>query len=109
MCIRDSYTTDQRDIYVKGHEWEGFVDESRVFVRWQHALTDPVGFGLVGLLESPLLAARRRPFLQALLRQRAAAHGMSSVISSAVEIHAHQVEAVRRVLEDPVQRYLLAD
>ncbi|GAB3333751.1 hypothetical protein GCM10027452_07190 [Micromonospora halotolerans] len=103
------YSTEQRDIYVKGHEWEGFVPEKELFVRWMRPLRDPVGFGCAGLLESPMLADRRRPFLQALLRQRAAAHGMTGVLSSSVELHSHQVEIVRRVLEDPVQRYLLAD
>jgi ATP-dependent helicase HepA len=35
--------------------------------------------------------------------------GMSAVASSAVELEAHQIEVVRRILQDPVQRYLLAD
>ena len=103
------HTTEERDVQVRAHEWEGFVDEKELFVRWQRPLTDPVGFAAAGLLESPLLADRRRPFLQSLLRQRAAAHGMSGVLSSSVELHAHQVEITRRILEDPVQRYLLAD
>jgi ATP-dependent helicase HepA len=101
--------TEQRDIHVRAHEWEGFVAERELFVRWQRPLSDPVGFGAAGLLESPLLANRRRPFLQALLRQRAAAHGMSGILSSSIEFHSHQVEIARRILEDPVQRYLLAD
>src|SRR5947209_2275548 len=45
----------------------------------------------------------------ALLRQRAASRGMSGLLSSRIELHSHQVEVIRRVLEDPVQRYLLAD
>lgn len=102
-------TTEQRDIHVKGHEWEGFVDERELHVRWQRPLTDPVGFGAVGLMESPFLAGLRRPFLQAILSQRAAAHGMSGVLSASIEFHSHQIEIARRVLEDPVQRYLLAD
>lgn len=103
------YTTQERDILVKAHEWEGFVEEKELYVRWERPLVDAVGFGAAGLLESPLLADLRRPFLQEVLRQRAAAHGMSGVLSSAVEMHEHQVEVARRVLEDPVQRYLLAD
>jgi ATP-dependent helicase HepA len=103
------YTTRERDILVKAHEWEGFVEEKELYVRWERPLADAVGFGAAGLLESPLLADLRRPFLQEVLKQRAAAHGMSGVLSSAVEMHEHQVEVARRVLEDPVQRYLLAD
>lgn len=101
--------TEQRDIHVRAHEWEGFVAEEELYVRWQRSLSDPVGFGAAGLLESPLLGDRRRPFLQGLLRQRAAAHGMSGILSSSIEFHGHQVEIARRILEDPVQRYLLAD
>ncbi|MEV6416171.1 protein DpdE [Kribbella sp. NPDC051718] len=97
------------DIYVKGHEWEGFVSEERIHVRWARPLTDPVGFASVGLLESPLLVDVRRPFLQSILRQRSAAHGMSSALSSSIELHEHQIETAWRVLQDPIQRYLLAD
>lgn len=100
---------EQGDIYVKGHEWEGFLLESKVFVRWDRPLVDPVGFGAAGLLESPLLADLRRPFLQSVLRQRSAAHGMRAVLSSCIELHEHQVQTAWRILQDPVQRYLLAD
>jgi ATP-dependent helicase HepA len=43
------------------------------------------------------------------MRQRAASMGMSALLACVVELEAHQVEVVRRVLQDPVQRYLLAD
>ena len=47
--------------------------------------------------------------LQSLVAQRAASGGASSLLSSAVEIFPHQVRAALTVLNDPVQRYLLAD
>ena len=34
---------------------------------------------------------------------------MHGVISSVIDLYNHQIEVVRRVLEDPKQRYLLAD
>jgi len=34
---------------------------------------------------------------------------MTGILSSVVEFHEHQVEIARRILEDPIQRYLLAD
>ncbi len=34
---------------------------------------------------------------------------MSAILSSVIDLEGHQVEVVRRVLQDPVQRYLLAD
>lgn len=102
-------TAPDGDVYVRSHNWEGFVSEEDLFVRWHRALTNPVGFAAGGSLESPLLADLRRPFLQAILRQRAAARGMKGALSSAIELHDHQLEAAWRVLQDPVQRFLLAD
>ncbi|MCR3741649.1 ATP-dependent helicase HepA [Actinomadura glauciflava] len=102
-------TTPQGDIYVRGHEWEGHVSEERLYVRWDRPLADPVGFGSARLLESPLLADMRRPFLQSILTQRSATHGMHGAISSCIELYEHQIEAAWRVLQDPLQRYLLAD
>ncbi len=36
-------------------------------------------------------------------------HGLSGAMSAAVNLHPHQIGVARRVLSDPVQRYLLAD
>jgi ATP-dependent helicase HepA len=44
-----------------------------------------------------------------LIEQRAAVGGLGCLLSSAIRFVPHQVEVVRRVLEDPLQRYLLAD
>jgi ATP-dependent helicase HepA len=35
--------------------------------------------------------------------------GMSGVLSSAIDFESHQLEVVSRILQDPVQRYMLAD
>ncbi|MFI2118721.1 protein DpdE [Streptomyces rubiginosohelvolus] len=101
--------TAHRDIHVRARNWEGYLTEEDLYVRWDQPLTDPVGFASAGLLESPLLADKRRPFLQSTLTQRSAAHGMRGALSSGIELYEHQVETVWRVLQDPVQRYLLAD
>ncbi|MFE9951812.1 protein DpdE [Streptomyces sp. NPDC005531] len=101
--------TAHRDIHVRARNWEGYLAEEDLYVRWDQPLTDPVGFAGAGLLESPLLADMRRPFLQSTLTQRSAAHGMRGALSSGIELYEHQVETVWRVLQDPVQRYLLAD
>lgn len=100
---------EHRDVYVRARDWEGFVAEDRLFVRWNQPLADPVGFAEGRLLESPLLADLRRPFLRAILQQRSAARGMKGALSSAIELHDHQLDTAWRVLQDPVQRYLLAD
>jgi ATP-dependent helicase HepA len=43
------------------------------------------------------------------VRQRAAAGGLTGLLSAPIALERHQVEVVRRVLHDPVQPYLLAD
>jgi ATP-dependent helicase HepA len=101
--------SEHNDIYVRSHQWEGFVREANLHVRWHKPLADPVGFGEAGLLESPVLAELRLPFLRSILQQRSATHGMRAVLSSCIELHTHQVETAWRMLQDPVQRYLLAD
>lgn len=102
-------SNEHNDIYVRSHEWEGFIPEERLHVRWNKPLADPVGFGEAGMLESPMLAELRLPFLRSILRQRSAARGMRAMLSSCIELHNHQVETAWRVLQDPIQRYLLAD
>ena len=80
-----------------------------VYVRWQKAIDDPTPYLAGRINETPLFADGRSGFVRAIIRQRAACLGMSALFSSIIELEPHQVEVVRRVLQDPVQRYLLAD
>lgn len=82
---------------------------SDVFVRSGRPILDPTAFLAAKISETPRFADGRSKFVRSIITQRAAAMGMSAVTSSAVELEAHQIEVVRRVLQDPVQRYLLAD
>ncbi|MFI5509106.1 protein DpdE [Mycobacterium sp. NPDC051804] len=98
-----------RDISVRSRGESMFLPEKDVYIRWDRPLEDPVGFGEAGLMESPYLSDLRRPFMHHTLGQRSAAHGVGAALSSSIQLHAHQLDAARRVLEDPIQRYLLAD
>ena len=80
-----------------------------VFVRWDRSIEDPTLFLAAGISETPRFADGRAPFVRSLLQQRSASLGMPALLSSAIELEAHQVEVVRKVLQDPIQRYLLAD
>src|SRR5262249_11465526 len=51
----------------------------------------------------------RQRFLACAIEQRAVSRGLTGLLSSRVDLLPHQVEVARRVLEDPIQRYLLAD
>lgn len=80
-----------------------------IFVRWAKPIIDPTPFLANHINESPRFSDGRSAFTRSQISQRAAALGMSALLSSAVELESHQIEVVRRILQDPVQRYLLAD
>ena len=82
---------------------------SEVHVRWNRPIKDPTPYLAKQINETPLFADARSGFMRTLISQRAACQGMSGLISSVIELEPHQMSVVRRVLQDPVQRYLLAD
>jgi ATP-dependent helicase HepA len=51
----------------------------------------------------------RERFIRAYVSQRASCRSLSAIPSSSIEIEPHQIAVVRRVLQDPIQKYLLAD
>jgi ATP-dependent helicase HepA len=51
----------------------------------------------------------RTAFVKHLLDQQRISAGLTALFSSAIEIVPHQVEVIQEILNDPFQRYLLAD
>jgi ATP-dependent helicase HepA len=86
-----------------------FIPEADVFVRWDVPLADPTGHLASKINETPLFSDARSKYVQALAAQRSATMGMPGLSSSIIDLEPHQIEVVKRVLQDPVQRYLLAD
>lgn len=78
-------------------------------VRWRRPIRNPTEFLIRQVTETPLFAEARSKFMQALTAQRAGCRGMGALLSSSVQLEAYQFNVVRRVLQDPIQRYLLAD
>ena len=85
------------------------VDATDLFVRCNRQIPDACDFLEARLTETPFFHTARANLARHLLSQRAAAVGMTGLLSAPIELEQHQVEVVRRVLSDPVQRYLLAD
>jgi len=83
--------------------------ELDLFVRPWDAPEDPAEILAAGGAESQFLHDRRQAAVGPLLSLRSAAQGLTSVISAGIDFVPHQLAAVRRVLSDPIQRYLLAD
>lgn len=86
-----------------------WVAESEVFVRCNAPCEDPTETLVLKSHETAMFHGPRLALVKALVRQRAVSRGLTGLSSARIELFAHQVEVVRRVLEDPVQRYLLAD
>jgi ATP-dependent helicase HepA len=85
------------------------VSHANLFVRWRRPIRDPTVFLSHGITETPQYANARSGFLNTYTTQRAAAMGISALMSSAIELEPHQIRVVSRVLNDASQRYLLAD
>ncbi|HEY9697648.1 MAG TPA: protein DpdE [Trichocoleus sp.] len=86
-----------------------YATEAEIYVRCDRPIEDPTEVLIMKGQETPFFHSRRSALVRCLIEQRAVSHGMPSLLSSNVDLYPHQVEVVRRVLEDPIQRYLLAD
>lgn len=91
------------------HKSDREVPHNDLFVRWRRPISDPIAFLSHGVTETPQYADARSSFLNSYIAQRAAAGGISALLSSTIELESHQVRVVRRVLNDASQRHLLAD
>ncbi|MGF6116378.1 ATP-dependent helicase HepA [Janthinobacterium lividum] len=97
-------------LYVRyAHKEDGYIAYADAFVRWKHPIDNPIIYLSRFITETPQYAEARSQFLKNYVDQRGAAFGIQALLSSSVELEAHQIDVVRRVLNDPSQRYLLAD
>ena len=83
--------------------------EIDLFVRPWNAPEDPAEILAAGGGESQYLHDRRQAALTPLRTLTSAAQGLTALLSAGIDFVPHQIAAVRRVLSDPIQRYLLAD
>ena len=83
--------------------------EEDVYVRCNMHIADPIETLAIKGHETPYFHDKRLNLVQCLIEQRALSHGMTGLMSANIKLYPHQVEVIRRVLEDPIQRYLLAD
>ncbi|WP_112623574.1 protein DpdE [Micromonospora saelicesensis] len=100
---------DDYAIRLPNSEFDVQVSGAELRVRWHRPVRSPIEVLAVGANESPYYRGARLPMLHSLVGQRAASANFSALVSSAIEIYPHQIDAALTVLTDPVQRYLLAD
>jgi ATP-dependent helicase HepA len=77
-----------------------YVPEFRVYARCAGPAGDPIEVLVTRAHETAFFHEHRFPFVRSLISQRAATRGLSGLASARIELYAHQVEVVRRVLED---------
>lgn len=85
------------------------VSEEHLRVRVFEPHADPAEVLAHGGGETQYLHDRRWSALATSVTLRAAAEGLTGALSSKIELVPHQLAAARRVLTDPIPRFLLAD
>lgn len=85
------------------------VPRTELQVRWRKPIAKPIEFLARQVTETPRFTEARSRFMRSVTEQRVACRGMSALLSSSVQLVEYQFNVVQRVLQDPVQRYLLAD
>jgi len=78
-------------------------------VRCRLPIDEPTDLLASQVNETAFWHEARSRFVRHLLDQHRMSSGLSALLSSSIEIVAHQASVIRRVLMDPFQRYLLAD
>jgi ATP-dependent helicase HepA len=82
---------------------------SLLYVRWSHPIDDPTEYLAGRITDTPFFFDGRSQIVRYMAQQRAAFGGLTALASSAVELLEHQITTVRKILADPIERYLLAD
>jgi ATP-dependent helicase HepA len=91
------------------NEQDTRVPISHLYVRWSRPIGDPTEYLAARVTDTPFFFDGRSSIVRHIATQRAAYGGLTALASSAIELLEHQVAIVRRVLADPIERYLLAD
>ncbi len=111
ICERDRPAKSLLRVYTValpgGEKVELFEDQFHVHSDLIHP--DPFDALQATATETPFLCEHRSQFVRALVKQRAICAGMTGLISARIDLLPHQIDVVYRVLQDPRQRYLLAD
>lgn len=83
--------------------------QADLYVRWSRPLSSPIEWLANQQTYTPYFQEARVEFQNHMLNQREACAGVTAALSSSIALESHQLAVVRRVLSDPIQRYLLAD
>ncbi|WP_406609213.1 protein DpdE [Agarivorans sp. JK6] len=85
------------------------LSEAEIYVRWDKPIQNAMEWLANQQTYTPFFQDSRLEFQNHMLAQREACAGVTAALSSSIALEAHQLAVARRVLSDPIQRYLLAD
>jgi ATP-dependent helicase HepA len=85
------------------------IPETDLRARCMSVRVEPLDAFLARAFESQYWHDRRLAAIDAIIRMRSAARGLSGFLSASVQLVPFQLAAVQRIVSDPTQRYLLAD
>ncbi|MDA8637286.1 protein DpdE [Rhodospirillales bacterium] len=85
------------------------LSETDLYVRCLDVYADPAETLAAGCAETQAVADKRRGALADIRNLRSACEGLTGAYSAAIELMPHQISTVRKVLQDTLVRYLLAD
>lgn len=88
---------------------ERHLFEEDLYVRCLNAHHSPVALMANRGMQTQFFYEGRSAFVKRITALRNKSQGLSSVVSSSVELISHQIRAAQQVLTDSVQRYILAD
>tara|TARA_A100001015_G_scaffold21250_1_gene24203 strand:- start:19 stop:753 length:735 start_codon:yes stop_codon:yes gene_type:complete len=80
-----------------------------VYIRLNKPVSDPSTFLKKYISENKYLSDKREKYAKFMIDQRAISFGISSILSSIIDLTEYQIQIVSRILKDPIQRYLLSD
>jgi len=87
-------------------EWH---EEKNLNVRCLVPFEDPTEVLACSHGETQFLNDARQKVIDWFIQLRASSRGLTAVTSSSIDLVVHQVNIARKILSDPIQRYLLAD
>lgn len=93
--------------FPNGHE--GSIPGPKLYVRWARPIGDPLGYLAARVTDTPYFFEGRKRIVAWIAGQRAAFGGLTGLGSASVDLLEHQAAIIRRILADPIQRYVLAD
>lgn len=97
------------EVKFSGGKYQEWLKEKEIAVRCLLKLDDPTDVLAYSYGESQFLHDARYKVLRWMTDLRASMKGLEALSSSSIDLVVHQVNIAKKILSDPIQRYLLSD